>query len=146
MYSDAWYWYTMHEWTRLAATDNLTIFRYIFSHNTALGLLALSGVPHPEQYGVCHGDELPLLFLPLVLASPEDRQVSRLMVDWWTNFAKFGDPTPSSGMWRPWEEGEQYLEIDVTPHMAKSQEFHTRMDFWSNICGIEGCNYGSGFA
>ena len=60
MYSDAWYWYTMHEWTRcqgtsptprLAATADLTIFRYMFSHNTALGLLALSGVPHPEQYG-----------------------------------------------------------------------------------------------
>lgn len=51
MYSDAWYWYTMHEWTSLAATDNLTIFRYIFSHNTALGLVALSGVAHPEQYG-----------------------------------------------------------------------------------------------
>ena len=40
--------------------------------------------------GVCHGDELPLLFIPAVLTNSGDRQVSRLLVDWWTNFAKHG--------------------------------------------------------
>ena len=40
--------------------------------------------------GVCHGDELPLLFIPAVLTNSGDRQVSRLLIDWWTNFAKHG--------------------------------------------------------
>ena len=85
--------------------NNLTTYRYLFNHNSALGLLVLEGVPHPEQYGgiklrssgfafhvkgVCHGDELPLLFIPAVLTNSGDRQVSRLLVDWWTNFAKHG--------------------------------------------------------
>ena len=86
--------------------NNLTTYRYLFNHNSALGLLVLEGVPHPEQYGdikltsfirralhvkgVCHGDELPLLFIPTVLTNSGDRQVSRLLIDWWTNFAKHG--------------------------------------------------------
>ena len=32
-------------------TNNLTTYRYLFNHNSALGLLVLEGVPHPEQYG-----------------------------------------------------------------------------------------------
>ena len=31
--------------------NNLTTYRYLFNHNSALGLLVLEGVPHPEQYG-----------------------------------------------------------------------------------------------
>ena len=140
---------------------NLKMFRYLFAHETAVGLLTLAGVPHPNHYGaqwcnypylcslleitlanspnhlkrcvpimwqylpfytvfslslwpilyiemkksftplipcqgVCHGDELALLYLPLALSSSGDRQMSRMMVDWWSNFAKHG-----------WEQGQQ---------------------------------------
>ena len=85
--------------------------------------------------GVCHGDELALLYLPLALSSSGDRQMSRMMVDWWSNFAKHGqdqgkdrvnqnsrirvalhsshsrNPTPESGLWQEWGESEQYLKI-----------------------------------
>ena len=110
------------------------MFRYLFAHETAFGLLTLAGVPNPNHYGliftysfdpsflrlyvassffqihipivpklsfhpddhsradqgVCHGDELALLYLPLTLTSSGDRQMSRTMVDWWSNFAKHG--------------------------------------------------------
>ena len=46
--------------------------------------------------GVCHGDELALLYLPLALTSSGDRQMSRIMVDWWSNFAKHG-----------WDQGQR---------------------------------------
>jgi len=144
MYSDAWYWYTMHDWARLGLENGLTMFRYLFAHETAFGLLTLAGVPNPNHYGVCHGDELALLYLPLMLSSSGDRQMSRMMVDWWTNFAKHGNPTPETGLWREWAEEEQYLEIDVTPRMDFSAEVVARMDFWREICGLEGCSYGSG--
>ena len=142
---------------------NLKMFRYLFAHETAVGLLTLAGVPHPNHYGaqrcnhpylcslleitrllilliiwkgvcqlwqylpfytvfslslwpilyiemkksftplipcqgVCHGDELALLYLPLALSSSGDRQMSRMMVDWWSNFAKHG-----------WDQGQQNL-------------------------------------
>merc|ERR550519_2691047 len=129
---------------RLAMTNSLTPYRYLFNHNSALGLLVLEGVPHPEQYGVCHGDELPLLFIPAVLTNSGDRQVSRLLVDWWTNFAKNGNPSPDTGLWQPWDRKGQYLEIDSTPSMALSSNMVERMEFWRSICGIEGCPSGSG--
>jgi len=144
MYSDAWYWYTMHDWARLALAANLKMFRYLFAHETAVGLLTLAGVPHPNHYGVCHGDELALLYLPLALSSSGDRQMSRMMVDWWSNFAKHGNPTPESGLWQEWGENEQYLRIDNSPQMDFSDEVAARMDFWKGICGLEGCRYGSG--
>jgi len=144
MYSDAWYWYTMHDWARLALENGLTMFRYLFAHETAFGLLTLAGVPNPNHYGVCHGDELALLYLPLTLSSSGDQQMSRMMVDWWTNFAKHGNPTPETGLWQEWADNEQYLEIDVSPRMDFSAEVAARMDFWREICGVEGCSYGSG--
>jgi len=144
MYSDAWYWATMDEWTKLAMVNNLTTYRYLFNHNSALGLLVHEGVPHPEQYGVCHGDELPLLFIPAVLTNSGDRQVSRLLIDWWTNFAKHGNPSPDTGLWQPWNEGGHYLEIDSSPSMALSSNMVDRMEFWRSICGNDGCPSGGG--
>ena len=49
--------------------------------------------------GVCHGDELFLMFqssqIPLkTIMSEEDKQVSQYLWEMWTNFAKTGDPTP----------------------------------------------------
>ena len=49
-----------------------------------------SFTPLTTCQGVCHGDELALLYLPLALSSSGDRQMSRMMVDWWSNFAKHG--------------------------------------------------------
>ena len=76
-----------------------------------------------------------------------------------TNFLP-RNPTPETGLWRQWAEGEQYLEIgerhllgnfmkihffsDVSPRMDFSEEVAARMDFWRGICGEEGCSYGSG--
>ena len=92
MYSDAWYWYTMDDWARLGLQNGLTTFQYIFSHDSLFGLLFLAGVPDSNDYGVCHGDEISLLFggaLSSILPS-EDEKVNRDMVRWWTNFAKYG--------------------------------------------------------
>ena len=92
MYSDAWYWYTMDDWARLGLQNGLTTFQYIFSHDSLFGLLFLAGVPDSNDYGVCHGDEISRLFggaLSSILPT-EDEKVSRDMVRWWTNFAKYG--------------------------------------------------------
>ena len=92
MFSDAWYWYTTHDWARLTVQNNLTTYRYINSYDSLYGLLLISGVPNIEDYGVCHGDELMLLFggtLSSVLPAG-DKKVSQDLVRWWTNFAKYG--------------------------------------------------------
>ena len=92
MYSDAWYWYTTDDWARLAVQNGLTTYRYINSYDSLYGLLFITGVPNSSEYGVCHGDELTLLFggaLNNILPAA-DRKVSQDIVRWWTNFAKYG--------------------------------------------------------
>ena len=92
MYSDAWYWYTMDDWARLAIQNGLKTFQYVFSYDSLFSLLFLAGVPDSTDYGVCHGDEISLLFggaLSSILPS-RDRKVSQDMIHWWTNFAKYG--------------------------------------------------------
>ena len=37
---------------RLALENGLTMFRYLFAHETAFGLLTLAGVPNPNHYGI----------------------------------------------------------------------------------------------
>jgi len=140
MYSDAWYWYTMHQWTRLAVANQLTTYRYLFTHKTTFGLMSFAGVPFSNQYGVCHGDEVPLLYIPPLVAFDGDR---KLLVEMWSDFAKTGKPTPDTGLWRPWAEAGEHLRIDVSPSMDMSEEVVARMDFWTDICG-GGCMYGSG--
>ena len=54
---------------RLATINNLTAYRYLFNHNSALGLLVLEGVPHPEQYGLIRfcAHFMSDVFVPLVI-------------------------------------------------------------------------------
>jgi hypothetical protein len=79
----------------------------LLSHNSTFGLLQLADVPNAGDYGlytrvvgttplrtpgVCHGDELFLLFGGGVgaVAGPADRAVSGLMMGWWGSFARHG--------------------------------------------------------
>jgi carboxylesterase type B len=54
---------------------------------------------YTPEYGVCHGDELFMLFkansLPLkTVYTAEDISTSENMLRMWTDFAKTGNPTP----------------------------------------------------
>ncbi|KAL6955272.1 Carboxylesterase 5A [Sarracenia purpurea var. burkii] len=57
---------------------------------------------------VGHADELPLLFRNELVEStltPQDKKVSKTLVEFWTNFAMYGDPNGNSGekVWKPVE-------------------------------------------
>ena len=52
-----------------------------------------------EKYGVCHADELFLMFKMAALPingvhTDDDRRTSEHLIRLWTNFAKHHDPTP----------------------------------------------------
>ena len=78
----------------------------------------------------------------------------------------FSNPSPDTGLWRPWIEEGQYLEIgdsllifdtydglsepskmslsDASPRMDMSKNMVARIEFWKSICGVDGCPSGSG--
>ena len=84
MLTDAWFWYSADDWARLALQNNINTYQYIFGYEGLFGFV--------PGYGVSHADEVIYIFggaLSSIMPS-HDVNVSQNMIDWWTNFAKYG--------------------------------------------------------
>ncbi|KAH8383547.1 hypothetical protein KR009_009262 [Drosophila setifemur] len=122
------------------------VYMYRFSFDGSLGLYKrMLGIPRP---GVCHGDELGYLFkfgffnLSLDPKSMEV-QVKNRMVRMWTNFAKYGTPTPDredpylTTKWAPIDPTNvmnslNYLDISANLAMKTNPE-PERQRFWDEM-------------
>ena len=96
---------------------------------------------------VNHGDECLLMwkphYLPFATVWTEgDRKVTAALVQMWTDFATYGDPTPDKSptlgdRWLPVKGGanSQHLEITADGPTLKfdSEEYKERMDFWEGV-------------
>ncbi|XP_017092020.2 esterase B1 isoform X1 [Drosophila bipectinata] len=129
-----------------AKYGNAPVYMYRFSFDGALGLYKrMLGIPRP---GVCHGDELGYLFkfgffnLSLDPKSMEV-QVKNRMVRMWTNFAKYGTPTPDTEdpnlttKWAPIDPSNvmnslNYLDISANLAMKTNPE-PERQRFWDEM-------------
>ena len=73
----------------------------------------------------------------------QDLAVSNIMSDAWTNFAKYGDPTPDSHLsWTPVEAGMsntlQFWNISgPEPSMQTNSKLQERMELWKQVMGNE---------
>ena len=86
--------------------------------------------------GVSHADELFIEFFGSSNLSTEDSIVSRHITHMWSNFVKFGDPTPPGAefAWDPiTQDKREYLVLDTVLRMEKSADYTERMDFWRRI-------------
>ncbi|XP_053947009.1 esterase E4 isoform X2 [Anastrepha ludens] len=127
-----------------AKYGNAPVYMYRFSYDGALGLYKrMLGISRP---GVCHGDEMGYLFkfgffnLSLDPRSTEVLVKNR-MVRMWTNFAKYGTPTPQTEedallttTWEPISphtvmEDLSYLDISANMKMRSNPEAE-RQQFW----------------
>lgn len=100
-----WKWIDMH-----AKTPGVPVYRYHFEKN----------LPMPEP-AAPHAGEIEYVFMDLPAKNlpwtAEDRQVSELMANYWTNFAKTGDPNgPGLPQWPVYraEDGYQVMHLDAT--------------------------------
>ena len=109
-----------------------------------------------EDLGVSHGDDLLLLFNATVFglatdpsAKELDTLVSDQMVEYWTNFAKYHDPSPFQSKDLPFWNAlasspanqSSYLEIGENTTMrtgfhSESMDFLQDM-FWKNEINVE---------
>lgn len=101
-------------------------------------------LPTKQVPGVAHADDLTYLFTTfftpkITKGSSEDLYIQKF-VKLWTNFAKFGNPTPeideklNSVTWKPVSAGlvDAYCVIDKVIEMKNNEE-KERVDFWNKI-------------
>jgi len=148
-FTDSMYLHGIVESVRLHSAANATAYLYRFSFDGALNLmkrLTSTNIP-----GACHGDEMGYLFYvgklisnSLLKASSPEIQVIQRMVLMWTNFAKYGNPTPPGPKnsvlginWQPVKEENAtesipYLNIGSSLESKYNPE-QDRLTFWDNI-------------
>uniref|UniRef100_A0A2A4JSD8 Carboxylesterase type B domain-containing protein n=1 Tax=Heliothis virescens TaxID=7102 RepID=A0A2A4JSD8_HELVI len=112
------------------------VYRYIFSYSGDRNLLKKAY--NLDVRGAIHADELGYLFDMEILRgdiSPEDQLMIDRLTTLWTNFAKYGNPTPETSdllpeKWVPITKTTQpYLSLDADITMA-ARPFQEAMAFW----------------
>merc|ERR1712061_622587 len=93
-----------------------------------------------NAFAVVHGDDLLYIFdniredLDGAISSDEDKKARKAVVNMWTNFAKYEDPTPyRNPNFPPWEPYDKvnraYLAIGPKP-TVKRKSHNEAMYFW----------------
>ncbi len=105
----AWKWVKAQ-----AQTGGAPVYRYRFD------LPATPSEMHPEGKYAFHSDELEYVFGTLDVRHgatwrPEDRELSEEMIDYWTNFARSGDPNGKRlPHWPRFDMEKQLIRLDRT--------------------------------
>lgn len=90
---------TIFETEYLLKRNNSKVYNYIFDHSGYRNLLKLRSRFRYED-SASHGDELFYIFNGNLLEPfrivESDRKIIEYMTTMWTNFAKYGDPTPAT--------------------------------------------------
>ena len=109
-------------------------YMYEFSHKSKLSTNAeWRGIQHGENTPYCFG--APFLNITSLNFNEEDKNVSRLIMSAYANFAREGTPTPHSVQGVTWSQFNathwSYLRILPNPEMKSNFEPY-RMAFWNS--------------
>nr|AWW17123.1 carboxylesterase E8 [Subpsaltria yangi] len=125
------------------------IYLFQFAYKGAFKIIRKHYVLH-NLTGAAHGGELGYLFyrnhgMPAhnnLSAYPEDLHVLSNMVKLWTNFAKYGKPTPVYDdqlkvKWKPVESNKtNFLKIDIDLQMVDNDLNGDRIAFWDSLYSL----------
>ncbi|XP_049808443.1 acetylcholinesterase-like [Schistocerca nitens] len=116
---------------RITEVTNVSVYYYEFDYH--------SDDTFVNEFGVGHGGELQFLFLRRDLdirynldPESEEDQVRRNILRLWTNFAKYGNPTPVADpvVWDPYDMTRRsYLLIQANITLGHDKDKES-MDFW----------------
>jgi para-nitrobenzyl esterase len=109
-----WFIYPHHSWSRAALNSNTLVYRYQFTKEN-------------RYYGTYHSGEMIYAY-GNVYKSPydyryddSDIELSNKMLEYWSNFAKYGNPNSSNlEAWEKWENKDnQIMEFGKNVGMIK---------------------------
>merc|ERR1711988_724654 len=141
MATDSFFWFGVHRFLdlHLQQSSGKTFFyrnKYIGEHHS----IWAPGLDYHHYPWVGHSDEQFLQWRPYgdnLPLNTRDLEMSLKMTIMWTNFVKFGDPTPDGEMEVVWDASRagdvRYLTIDNNMTMGLDDDYVTRMAFWDSI-------------
>jgi len=144
LFTDATFLSPDQKTVSLMSEGRSPVFNYQLTYKGTNTAADLFGPAAAEQdFGVFHGDDLQYLFksnqFVNLVEEPteEDQKMTELMVTYWTNFAKYGNPTPfkivDASNWTPVQPGKKnYLDLQPEPVMKQNLE-PERMLFWDRM-------------
>jgi para-nitrobenzyl esterase len=115
-------------------TGKAPVYRYFFA------LASPGDRNHPVSAGAFHSDDIEYVFgtldsRPEAKWRPEDRALSEQMGQYWTNFAKTGDPNgPGLPKWPTYGAEGQVMHLDAAPE-AKADGWRGRYMFLDSVWG-----------
>ncbi|XP_026747797.1 venom carboxylesterase-6-like [Trichoplusia ni] len=130
--------------TKYLDSEANNVYKYLFSYVGDRNILKIMLGLTAE--GACHADDLGYLFdVPLIANVPRteaDQRIIDAMTKMWTDFAKYGNPTPESTElipeWKPVDKKQRpYLNIDNSISL-ESRAFNKRIAFWDLYYKLHG--------
>ena len=100
------------------------------------------GVHETKSLGVSHADDILYLFdkiFPVTLLPDErDQEMIDFLVELWTNFAIFHNPTPDDNSWPMYgTNGHTYVRLDNSEiNTSHNPQVDERMNFWKKMFEI----------
>uniref|UniRef100_A0A1Y1M050 Carboxylic ester hydrolase n=1 Tax=Photinus pyralis TaxID=7054 RepID=A0A1Y1M050_PHOPY len=106
-----------YESIQIHSTHSSQVYYYLFEYQGSETFAKRYKID--QQFVVTHGDELPYLFnntvlFPGYVPTWSDKKMIELLTTLWTDFAKYGEPTPNedkllSVHWKTFEGNKQYF-------------------------------------
>lgn len=134
--------------TRLSQSSADT-YVYVFDHRPPGSMTNFMGAGD-ESLGVCHADDLTMLFpignqlFPTAVYTKKDLMLRKAMVEMWVNFATQGNPTPSGSPFK-WEPTRKYpwnyarlgsQDLENWYGLRNEDNYaRDRIEFWKNLKG-----------
>lgn len=123
------------------------VWRYFFTHKHTITQLVTLGSYHGMElfYVFNNWENATLGSGPLF--KPADDSTQNVMLSYWTNFARTGDPN-GTGLttWPQYNAANDcYLEIKATPNNTQCGLRTTKSDLWDDVVGFTGCTSSFGF-
>merc|ERR1712183_1192488 len=136
--TDTWFGSFDQKSVELMSGHTRNVYNYYLTQQTNNSLIAPM-FNLPAEYTPIHGDDLAFLISSNNLEdtlnlSEEERETARLMIKYWTNFAKYGNPSPIGTFdvptWYPvTPDRMRYMELKAEPEVGENL-LADRMQFW----------------
>jgi len=111
------------------------VYHYNFDFQPPL-LRLLGGSPHGLEVAYSLGNLRRVVPFPLgILMHPHNHEVSRLMMLYWTNFARTGDPNGGGALqWRPFTQSDEETLVFGNDGLWVERDFlKERLDLFKNV-------------